>query len=139
ARVSPKWGPPPCGGPFPFCAAHRGARGVERFFQGSPKGSRRGQPWEGATQPLRGWDPFAGFTQGSRGRQPWDGATQPLRGWDPFARFAQGSRGRQPWAGRRNPFGFGTLLRVLPRVAADGNPGLDDATPSGLKLRAQNS
>src|SRR5262249_38065514 len=27
----------------------------------------------------------------------------------------------------------------FPRVAADGNPGLDDATPSGLKLRTQNS
>jgi len=25
-------------------------------------------------------------------------------------------------------------LRALPRIAADGNPGLDDATPSGLEL-----
>src|SRR5262249_37847444 len=59
--------------------------------------------------------------------------------WDAFAGFTQGSRRRQPWAGRRNPFGVGTLLRALPRVAADGNPGLDDATPSGLNLNTQNS
>jgi len=39
--------------------------------------------------------------------------TQPFQGWKP--------------------------KRPGPRVAADGNPGLDDATPLGLKLRTQNS
>src|SRR5262249_12532934 len=110
-------------------------------------------------QPLRGWDPFAGFTQGSRGRQPWAGRRNPFgvgnlfaglprvaadgnpglddatpSGLGPFCGLTQGSRGRQPWAGRRNPFGVGNLLIDGPRVAADGNPGLDDATPSGLEI-----
>src|SRR5262249_47531577 len=47
------------------------------------------------------------FTQGSRGRQPRGCTTQPLQGWKPCF--------------------------DLPRVAADGNPGLHDATPSGLE------
>src|SRR5262249_27879580 len=50
-------------------------------------------------------------------------------------RLTQGSRGRQPWAGRRNPFRVGDPFAALPRVAADGNPGLDDATPSGLSTQ----
>src|SRR5262249_1116805 len=39
----------------------------------------------------------------------------------------------------RNPFRVAIFFCRLPRVAADGNPGLDDATPSGLKLRTQSS
>ncbi|HMG32300.1 MAG TPA: hypothetical protein VKM94_00065, partial [Blastocatellia bacterium] len=48
-------------------------------------------------------------------------------------------RGRQPWDGGRNPVGVGDPFAALPRVAADGNPGLDDATPSGLALNTQHS
>src|SRR5262249_35946441 len=42
---------------------------------------------------------------------------------------------------RRNPFGVGSYNNHPPRVAADGNPGLHDATPSGFvsALRTQHS
>src|SRR5262249_55108987 len=50
-----------------------------------------------------------------------------------FGVFTQGSRGRQPWAMGRNPFrDCENLWRLYPRVAADGNPGLWGATPSGI-------
>src|SRR5262249_47608598 len=112
------------------------------------------------TQPLRGWKPRSLVTQGSRGRQPWAtrrnpfGVGNPDRwlprvaadgnpglhdatpwGWKPRSLVTQGSRGRQPSATRRNPSGVGNPDRWLPRVAADGNPGLHDATPSGLETQ----
>jgi hypothetical protein len=51
-----------------------------------------------------------------------------------LSRLPQGSRGRQPWAGGRNRVAVAATLGLRNplsrrfRVAADGNPGLEDAT-----------
>src|SRR5262249_14477596 len=47
---------------------------------------------------------------------------------------------KSPFCGsRRNPYRVATLFCGLPKVAADGNPGLDDATPTGLALKTHHS
>src|SRR5215813_8206348 len=48
-------------------------------------------------------------------------------------------RGDDLFNAGRNPYRVAKLRALDPRVAADGNPGLDDATPSGLNLNTQNS
>src|SRR5262249_49342688 len=122
------------------------------------QGSRGRQPWATRRNPF-GVGNSDRVTQGSRGRQPWATRRNPF-GVGNSDRVTQGSRGRQPWATRRNPFGVGNsdrgypgwprtatlgyttqplrgwkLRPRLPRVAADGNPGLHDATPSGLETQ----
>ncbi|HMG36157.1 MAG TPA: hypothetical protein VKM94_19630, partial [Blastocatellia bacterium] len=41
--------------------------------------------------------------------------------------------------GDATPSGLRSIGVIVPRVAADGNPGLDDATPSGLSVQTQHS
>src|SRR5215813_5278175 len=94
-------------------------------------------PWAGRCNAFGVGTLLRPFPRVAADAQPWAGRRNPVGVGNPNMQLlrtqSSGLRTQPSLAGRRNPFGVGTLLRPFPRVAADGIPGLDDATPLGLE------